>query len=80
MFMEMGIALQVVDASERFFSNLEGVTDPEEKRKVIGEQFIRVFEEEQSGVVRNSSYRELSLQIGLNPVVVSEMSSRATTM
>ena len=48
MFMEMGIALQVVDASERFFSNLEGVIDPEEKRKVIGEQFIRVFEEEQS--------------------------------
>jgi len=48
MFKEMGIDLQVVDASERFFSNLEGVTDPEEKRKVIGEQFIRVFEEEQA--------------------------------
>ncbi len=48
MFKEMGIELQVVDASDRFFSNLEGVTDPEEKRKVIGEQFIRVFEEEQS--------------------------------
>jgi len=48
MFKEMGIDLQVVDASDRFFTNLEGVTDPEEKRKVIGEQFIRVFEEEQS--------------------------------
>ena len=48
MFKEMGIDLQVVDASNRFFTNLEGVTDPEEKRKVIGEQFIRVFEEEQS--------------------------------
>ena len=48
MFKEMGIELQVVDASDRFFSNLEAVTDPEEKRKVIGEQFIRVFEEEQS--------------------------------
>ena len=48
MFKEMGIDLQVVDASVRFFTNLEGVTDPEEKRKVIGEQFIRVFEEEQS--------------------------------
>jgi GMP synthase (glutamine-hydrolysing) len=47
MFAEMGIALKVVNASKRFFSNLEGVTDPEEKRKVIGEQFIRVFEEEQ---------------------------------
>ncbi len=48
MFSEMGIKLKVVDASERFFSNLEGVTDPEHKRKVIGEQFIRVFEDEQS--------------------------------
>ena len=48
MFSEMGIDLKVVDASERFFKNLEGVTDPEHKRKVIGEQFIRVFEEEQS--------------------------------
>jgi len=47
MFEDMGITLQVVDASDRFFSNLEGVMDPEEKRKVIGEQFIRVFEEEQ---------------------------------
>ena len=47
MFAEMGISLKIVNASKRFFSNLEGVTDPEEKRKVIGEQFIRVFEEEQ---------------------------------
>jgi len=34
-----------VKASDRFFSVLEGVTDPEEKRKAIGETFIRVFEE-----------------------------------
>jgi GMP synthase (glutamine-hydrolysing) len=47
MFSEMGITLKVVNASKRFFSSLEGVTDPEEKRKIIGEQFIRVFEEEQ---------------------------------
>ena len=47
MFAEMGIDLKVVNASKRFFSSLEGVTDPEEKRKIIGEQFIRVFEEEQ---------------------------------
>ena len=48
MFKEMGIDLQVVDASDKFFSSLEGVTDPEKKRKVIGEQFIRVFEEQQT--------------------------------
>ena len=35
-----------VDASERFLSKLEGVSDPETKRKTIGEEFIRVFEEE----------------------------------
>lgn len=36
--------LMVVDASERFLSALEGVTDPETKRKIIGETFIREFE------------------------------------
>ena len=35
-----------VDASERFLGKLAGVTDPERKRKIIGEEFIRVFEEE----------------------------------
>jgi GMP synthase (glutamine-hydrolysing) len=35
-----------VDASSRFLSRLAGVTDPERKRKIIGEEFIRVFEEE----------------------------------
>ena len=36
----------MVDARERFMSRLEGETDPERKRKIIGEVFIRVFEEE----------------------------------
>ena len=35
-----------VDAKERFLTKLKGVTDPEMKRKIIGEEFIRVFEEE----------------------------------
>lgn len=35
-----------VDAGERFLSKLAGVADPEQKRKIIGEEFIRVFEEE----------------------------------
>lgn len=35
-----------VDASEQFLSRLKGVTDPEQKRKIIGEEFIRVFEAE----------------------------------
>ena len=46
----MGLNLAYVDASERFVTRLAGVTDPETKRKVIGEQFIRVFEEAASGL------------------------------
>ena len=38
--------LVYVDATERFLGKLEGVEDPEEKRKIIGGEFIRVFEEE----------------------------------
>jgi GMP synthase (glutamine-hydrolysing) len=39
-----GVVLKVVDAKERFLSALAGVTDPETKRKIIGTEFIRVFE------------------------------------
>ncbi|MEH1123401.1 glutamine-hydrolyzing GMP synthase [Micromonospora sp. CPCC 206061] len=39
-----GIKLKVVDAADRFLGALAGVTDPEEKRKIIGREFIRVFE------------------------------------
>ncbi len=38
--------LKMVDAADEFFEALEGVIDPEEKRKVIGEKFIRIFERE----------------------------------
>jgi GMP synthase (glutamine-hydrolysing) len=40
------VPLVHVQAQERFISRLEGVEDPEEKRKIVGEEFIRVFEEE----------------------------------
>lgn len=43
---KLGLNIIKVDASERFLKKLEGVTDPEQKRKIIGEEFIRVFEEE----------------------------------
>ncbi len=42
-----GVRLIHVNASERFFKHLDGITEPEAKRKVIGAQFIRVFEEAQ---------------------------------
>ena len=43
---ELSANLIYVDATERFLSKLEGVADPEQKRKIIGAEFIRVFEEE----------------------------------
>ncbi len=43
---KFGVNLTRVNASERFLKRLEGVTEPERKRKIIGEEFIRVFEEE----------------------------------
>jgi GMP synthase (glutamine-hydrolysing) len=46
----LGIELIHVDAGDRFFTALAGVTEPEAKRKAIGEQFIRVFEEYTGGL------------------------------
>ncbi len=42
----LGVDLIAVDASDRFLTRLAGVDEPERKRKIIGEEFIRVFEEE----------------------------------
>ncbi|MCL2355122.1 MAG: phosphoadenosine phosphosulfate reductase family protein, partial [Oscillospiraceae bacterium] len=43
---QYGINVITVNAKERFLTKLAGITDPETKRKIIGEEFIRVFEEE----------------------------------
>ena len=44
-FQKLNINLIIADAQERFLTKLKGVVDPEKKRKIIGEEFIRVFEE-----------------------------------
>jgi len=44
--LNLGMNIIYVDASQRFLNRLKGVTDPEMKRKVVGEEFIKVFEEE----------------------------------
>jgi GMP synthase (glutamine-hydrolysing) len=49
-----GVRLLVVDAAERFLSALAGVTEPEAKRKAIGREFIRVFEEAARSVVADA--------------------------
>jgi len=43
---DLGMRLVMVDARDRFLARLAGVEDPEEKRRIIGDEFIRVFEEE----------------------------------
>jgi GMP synthase (glutamine-hydrolysing) len=53
MLRKLGLNVLVVDAKERFYANLKGIIDPEQKRKIIGELFIRVFEE----VARKESAR-----------------------
>jgi GMP synthase (glutamine-hydrolysing) len=50
-----GVQLKVVDAEERFLSALAGVSDPEEKRKIIGREFIRVFEQAEREIVEQSA-------------------------
>jgi GMP synthase (glutamine-hydrolysing) len=49
-----GVQLKVVDAQKRFLDALAGVTDPEAKRKAIGREFIRVFEEAAREVVADA--------------------------
>ncbi|RYE76251.1 MAG: glutamine-hydrolyzing GMP synthase, partial [Myxococcales bacterium] len=49
-----GVNLHVVDAEQRFLDALAGVTDPEEKRKIIGREFIRVFEAAEAEIIQGS--------------------------
>jgi GMP synthase (glutamine-hydrolysing) len=46
----LGVDLTTIDASQEYFAALKGITDPERKRKIIGELFIRLFEEQASKV------------------------------
>ncbi|MBA3647868.1 MAG: glutamine-hydrolyzing GMP synthase [Chitinophagales bacterium] len=45
-YKQMGLNIDGIQAGDRFLKALQGISDPEKKRKVIGEQFIRIFEEE----------------------------------
>ena len=49
-FAGMGLNVRGVDASELFFNDLKGVTDPEQKRKIIGRDYVQVFEKEARGI------------------------------
>jgi GMP synthase (glutamine-hydrolysing) len=47
---QMGVELVAVDAAEEFFAALKGITDPEQKRRIVGEKFIRIFERESARI------------------------------
>jgi GMP synthase (glutamine-hydrolysing) len=65
----LGMRLVMVDARERFLRRLAGVIDPEEKRRIIGDEFIRVFEEE-AGRLSTSAPIEFLTQGTLYPDVI----------
>jgi GMP synthase (glutamine-hydrolysing) len=71
--MHLGIDLRVVDASERFLSRLAGVTDPEQKRRIIGHEFIEVFAVEAQQVGADVGFL---VQGTLYPDVIESFSPR----
>ena len=72
----LGIELIHVDAGDRFFERLEGVLDPEEKRKAIGELFIRVFEANTGGLTD----ARFLVQGTLYPDVIESGTAHAATI
>jgi GMP synthase (glutamine-hydrolysing) len=72
--LNMGMNIIYIDASERFLDRLKGVTDPETKRKIIGEEFINVFEEE----ARKIGEVDFLAQGTLYPDVIESASSGST--
>jgi GMP synthase (glutamine-hydrolysing) len=72
----LGLNLDAVDASESFLSKLAGVTDPERKRKIIGNEFIEVFEREALRLKQSSGHVEWLVQGTLYPDVIESRSVR----
>jgi GMP synthase (glutamine-hydrolysing) len=74
LFADLGLPVRAVDASARFLGALEGIEDPEEKRRRVGETFIRVFEDELAHLGRH----DYLVQGTLYPDVIESASTAAT--
>jgi GMP synthase (glutamine-hydrolysing) len=70
----LGLNLIAVDAGERFLNKLAGVTDPETKRKVIGREFIEVFDEEAARIAEKTGGVDWLVQGTLYPDVIESSS------
>ncbi len=71
---KLGLKIVGVDASERFLSKLAGVTDPEKKRKIIGAEFIAVFDDEANRIAKESGGVDWLVQGTLYPDVIESSS------
>jgi len=73
---KLGLHLVPVDATRRFLTRLAGVTDPEAKRKIIGNEFIGVFEQEALRIEKEEGRVEWLVQGTLYPDVIESRSVR----
>ncbi|MGH9511599.1 MAG: glutamine-hydrolyzing GMP synthase [Terriglobales bacterium] len=73
---KLGLHVIAVDATERFLKKLSGVTDPETKRKIIGAEFITVFDEEANRIEKLEGNVEWLVQGTLYPDVIESRSVR----
>ena len=69
-----------VNAQERFLGKLKGVSDPEKKRKIIGEEFIRVFEEEKQKLKEKFGHIDYLIQGTIYPDVIESGTDTAAVI
>jgi GMP synthase (glutamine-hydrolysing) len=72
----LGLHLDAVDATDRFLGKLKGVTEPEKKRKIIGNEFIKVFEREARRIEKDEGKVKWLVQGTLYPDVIESRSVR----
>jgi GMP synthase (glutamine-hydrolysing) len=71
---KLGLKLVAADASKRFLSRLAGITDPEAKRKIIGKEFIAVFDDEAAHIAKETGGVDFLVQGTLYPDVIESSS------
>jgi GMP synthase (glutamine-hydrolysing) len=73
---KLGLRVDAVDATNRFLGKLKGVSDPEKKRKIIGNEFIKVFEREARRIEKEEGKVKWLVQGTLYPDVIESRSVR----